>query len=100
MDFNCFLTQFQQVWQLHEMSADSKLENIMMIDKMLHEKHLGLLWQTFQSKPCRRQRPLKQLSDGQSNQSQSNQPSMNATKLQYLDRKITEMCMHRESVLI
>lgn len=54
------------------MSADSKLENIMLIDKMLHEKHLGLLWQTFQSKPCRRQRwPLKQQSDRHTNELQS-----------------------------
>lgn len=34
--------QFQHVWQLHESSANSKLESILMIDKILFEKHLGL----------------------------------------------------------
>lgn len=75
------------------MSADSKLENIMMIDKMLHEKHLGLLWQTFQSEPYRQRRqrlrpPLKQQSDGQTNQLQSIQSAMSATKSQCSDRKM------------
>lgn len=76
------------------MSADSKLENIMMIDKMLHEKHLGLLWQTFQSKThqSRRRLPQKQQIDGQTNQFQFIQPPMIATKLHSIDRKIIKMC--------
>lgn len=33
--------QFQHVWQLHESSANSKEESILMIDKIFFEKHLG-----------------------------------------------------------
>lgn len=82
--------QFQQVWELHELSADSKLDNIMMIDKMLHEKHLGLSWQTFQSKPCRRWRPQEEQNDEQTNQLQS--AMHKSTNLKCLDRKMILVC--------
>lgn len=68
------------------MAADSKLENIMTIDKVLHEKNLGLLWQTFQIKPSR-QRTHQPQSNDQPSQFQSIQSTINATKLQFLDRK-------------
>lgn len=70
------------------MAADSKLDNIMTIDKVLHEKNLGLLWQTFERRPCR-QRPQKLQSIKQTNQFQLRQSTANTTtKLQYLDRKL------------
>lgn len=83
--------QFQQVWELHELSADSKLENIMMIDKMLHETHLGLSWQPFRNKPCRRWRPLKEQSNEPTNQLQPIQSPMKSTNLKCLDRKMIEV---------
>lgn len=69
------------------MAAESKLENIMTIDKVLHEKNLGLLWQTFQMKPSRQRTTHQPQSNDKPSQLQSIQSTINATKLQYLDRK-------------
>lgn len=43
--------KFQHIWQLHSNTANSKLESIWTIDKILHEKHLGRRWQPNISKP-------------------------------------------------
>lgn len=61
----------------------------MMIDKMLHEKHLGLQWQNFPRKPYQqRRRPQQHRISEQSNQLQSNQSAINAKKFECLDRKL------------
>ncbi|XP_055311995.1 dynein regulatory complex protein 1 homolog [Sitodiplosis mosellana] len=51
--------KFQHIWQLYESNADSKLNDIMQIDRILHEKHLGFRWKQFICKKSSKQNQLQ-----------------------------------------